>query len=250
MEPLKKKKGEKWRPGFVKVDPEEVDVVRWLHDGIVKVLIGSRIFDEAQNIVFLTDMINASGGKAHQRLRQKIGRVLRRSKGKGMAWFWDPWDRAHFYLTNHSRKRREVAEEEGYPIFDDPIFSLALCWTKLSDLSIKGSIQMKEKEIEIGLSLTVPLAAEQGLSFFVKPSVGIRATLEDGDDAEQCMEVLHHKGVCMLVREIYRQAQIAGHIKGVGIEQAKEDFLTQAKEVSGSYRMKYQQKEVHRSCSA
>lgn len=218
-------------PNFVQVNPEEIDVVEWLRDGLVKVLIGSRIFDEVQNIPFLTDMINAAGGKASQRLRQKIGRILRRSKGKGTAWFWDPWDTSHFYLTNHSRKRKEVAGEEGYPLVLDPLFAGLMTSMRLDSIGNRiGEVTMKEKSIEVSVSLTIPLQGSGNNFFYVKPSVTLAGELEEGDDADKCAEILHHRAISMFVREACRQASLAGHIGNVGFEQAAKDFGSQSKE--------------------
>jgi hypothetical protein len=207
--------------------PEDTDVVRWLRDGVIKILIGSRIFDEAQDITFLTDFINAAGGKASQRLRQKIGRILRRAKGKSAAWFWDPWDLCHFYLTNHSRKRLETAKEEGYPIIEDWNFSRPFC--ELDFRNKIGEVSVKETMISVGVSMTVPLSGPTGSQFYVKPSIILTGQLEDGDDADKCSEILHHRAVAMFMREAYRQAAIAGHIGSAGFEVARTDFVAQAK---------------------
>lgn len=213
-------------PDFVKIDPKEVNAIDWLRDGVVRSLIGSRIFDEAQNIPFLTDLINASGGKASQRLRQKIGRVLRKSSGKTMAWFWDPWDTSHYFLLNHSKARKKIAQEEGYPVIDDPLFSLPFCSGDLSQYTI-GDTTVREKEIEVSVGLTIPLS-QSGGNYYVKPTINLRAVLDEGDDPEKCSEILHHKAVAMFVREAYRQAALAGAIGQHGFDAAREHFVAQA----------------------
>lgn len=209
---------------FVQV--ENVDVVSWLREGVISTIIGSRIYDEAQDIPFLTDLINASGGKASQRLRQKIGRVLRKSESKTCAWFWDPWDFSHFYLKNHSRERMKIAKEEGYPIIEDWLFSRPLCDFPLPGKI--GAISMKEKDVEISVSMTIPLA-QGGNPFFIKPAITVSGTLEEGDDLEKCSEILHHKAVSLFVREVYRQAAIAGHIVVAGFEKAQHDVVEQSR---------------------
>jgi len=214
---------------FVRADPKEVDVVRWLQEGLVRVLIGSRIFDEAQDIPFLTDFVNAAGGKASQRLRQKVGRILRKSKGKLVSWFWDPWDLSHFFLTNHSRKRLEVAKEEGYPVFEDWNFARPMCEFDLKNLGLERKTKVKENKIEVTIGLTLPLSTSGGGNFYVKPVVTVGGELEDGDDLDKCAEILHHKATSLFVREVYRQAVIAGHVGAVGFEKAKDDFVEQAK---------------------
>ena len=222
------KKGEKkvigTDPNFVQVSEDE-NVVRLLQEGIINILIGSRPYDEAQDIPFLTDFINASRGKASQRLRQKIGRILRKEKGKTGAWFWDPWDYCHFFLTNHSKARLKIAKEEHYPIITDPMFSVPLCESVPNKF---GEVKVKDKEIEIGIELDIPLAGPGG-NYHIRPSINVRSYLEDGDDLEKCSEILHHKATIMFMREVYKQACIAGHIGQVGFEQARNNLTDQAK---------------------
>jgi hypothetical protein len=84
--------------------------------GNLQVLIGSKIYDESLDLPLLTDLINGAGGKAQQRLRQKIGRVLRLFVDKTMATIWEPYDDCHYYLESHSKQRLDTARKEGYKI--------------------------------------------------------------------------------------------------------------------------------------
>jgi hypothetical protein len=100
--------------------PADTSVKDLLLKGIINVIIGSRIYDECMDIPFLTDLINAAGGKADQRFRQKIGRVLRLYPGKSMATVWEPWDCTHGFLLKHSRLRVKIAKGEGYEVISTP----------------------------------------------------------------------------------------------------------------------------------
>ncbi len=140
------------------------DVDSLLLRGDIKVLIGSKIFDEAQDIPWLTDLINAAPGGsskpnsgAGQRLRQKIGRILRKYPGKQAAWFWDPWDDCHYFLKNHSKNRLAIATEEGYPTITDWALGGILTHYDVSSFRI-GKVLMKLKEIEVTVALTIPMS--------------------------------------------------------------------------------------------
>ena len=202
-----------------------VDVDQLLLQGDVKVLIGSKIFDEAQDIPWLTDMINAAGGKASQRLRQKIGRILRLHPGKQVAWFWDPWDESHYYLKAHSKKRLQIAQDEGYPTITDWTLAKVLTWYDLPSLRI-GEVSMKLREMEVKVELTVPMALPGNERFvYVKPAVTLRADLDEGDDPTVVEQQLHNRAMALFLLEAHRQAaecaQIATRPDGFAYAEAR-----------------------------
>jgi hypothetical protein len=104
-----------YEEGFVHI-PADTRIKDLLLDGTIDLIIGSRIYDECLDIPCLTDLINAAGGKASQRFRQKVGRVLRLFSGKEVATIWDPYDTSHFFLRRHSDERLRIAREEGYDV--------------------------------------------------------------------------------------------------------------------------------------
>lgn len=215
---------------FVQI-PQEVDIRKFLLEGGIKVLVGSRIYDECLDIPFLTDLINASGGKAHQRWRQKMGRTLRLFPGKSMARIWDPYDRSHFFLTNHSKKRLEVARREGYPVNDDWVLPCIYSSVRLKDLNLPRSSSVKETELEVKMEITIPINASGGGKdyVFIKPGVSLKASLEAGDDVIKCEEILANRVKALFLREAVRQSAAAGRIFSVGFEKAAQEFLASFK---------------------
>jgi hypothetical protein len=115
----KKLKKPRVDPDFVHL-PADFPFRRYFEAGEIGVLIGSRIYDECISIDFLTDLINAAGMKSIQRVRQKIGRILRLSEGKTLSRVWDVWDDTHYFLLAHSKQRLQIAREEGYEISSAP----------------------------------------------------------------------------------------------------------------------------------
>ena len=100
--------------------PATTSVKGMLLSGVIHTIIGSRIYDECVDVPCLTDLINAAGGKASQRYRQKIGRILRLFRGKAVARIWDPFDECHPFLRRHSALRLGIARSEGYEIIQGP----------------------------------------------------------------------------------------------------------------------------------
>jgi hypothetical protein len=205
---------------------DKTDILEHLRSGKLAVLIGSRIYDEAMDIPFLTDLINASGGKADQRFRQKVGRVLRNSAGKGVARIWDPWDTCHVYLDKHSALRLASAEAQGWPVTStrqegtDWIYDVRA--SKLS--TITEEVSVKNKEIEISCELTIPVGGKDKY-MFVKPRVALRATLDDGDDLESCRARLSNVVRGMFLQEALRQAGTLEEITRKGFVAAAKDYL-------------------------
>lgn len=202
-----------------------MEVDKLLLRGIIGSIIGSRIFDEAVDIPWITDLVNAAGGKASQRLRQKIGRVLRTHQGKNAAWIWDFWDQCHPYLLSHSKKRWQIAVEEGYPTIDDWGWSSAMTTFDLARLNI-GQVNVKLKEIEVKVAMTIPVPSEPGYTG-IRPAIILRAALEEGDDVNRVSEQLHAQGLALFLQEAAKQAQWASYSANVTPQKAYEAYIAQ-----------------------
>lgn len=195
---------------FVQI-PEDVCVRTLVRQGIINVLIGSSIYDESADIPQLTDLINAAGGKAQQRLRQKVGRILRLDGTNSVAWIWEPWDASHYYLTNHSKKRIQNLQQQGFPLFGDWGFSRIFHTSRLKDVTCK-EVSMKYDKLSITTSMTVPLPNYAN----VKPSVTLSAILEEGDDPVACADKLSALTMAMFYREAWRLVQEQGALSQGG----------------------------------
>jgi superfamily II DNA or RNA helicase len=85
-------------------------------NGEIKCLIASKIFDIGIDIPCLSALVLCGSGKASVRSLQRIGRVIRKFKGKKIAAIVDFLDNAH-YLKDHSKARKKTYEtEEGFII--------------------------------------------------------------------------------------------------------------------------------------
>jgi hypothetical protein len=202
---------------------QDVDIQKHLLAGELKVLIGSRIYDEALDIPFLTDLINASGGKAPQRFRQKVGRVLRLHEGKGKACIWDPWDETHGYLLKHSRERAKTAAAQGFPVSTDWKLYEAFWTYRVADLAI-GDVIMKNKELEITVDLTIPVGGKDKY-VFVKPRVTLRAEIDEDDSLPDVARRLSADAKAIFVLETCKQARTLNEIMSKGFEAAAKEYF-------------------------
>lgn len=101
-------------------------VVEALERGDIDVLIGSGIFNKAWDIPTLRSIIIAAGEKNISTTIQRIGRVLRVAEGKNTADIFDFTDVGNHWLEDHSARRREVYEQEGWAVKDTSFDQLEL----------------------------------------------------------------------------------------------------------------------------
>jgi superfamily II DNA or RNA helicase len=209
---------------FVQVG-KKFDIPWHLSQGHFRVLIGSAIYDEAQDIPILSDLVNAAGGKAPQRFRQKVGRVLRLSDGKRLARVWEPWDDCHPLLLRHSEQRLKTSASQGYPVVMNSEYAEILCSMSLEDLKL-GVVHVKTNEIEVTIDLTIPVSGQKDGKFcFVKPRVSLRAELEDGDDIAACTERLSSDCKALFVQEALKQATLMSEVLHKGFVVTAREYL-------------------------
>jgi hypothetical protein len=216
----------KWQERhFVKVRARDVDVHRLLEEGSIQVLVGSKIYDQVQNVKCLTDLINAAGLKAHQRWIQKIGRSLRLFEGKTRARIWDAFDTCHRLLRKHSKRRHCVYYEEGF--VGEGYTSLAhlFRFTKLSSVVTtvkKERSDMKVTSITVTSALTIPLGKRGSVS----PSVTLTAELEDGDDEAKVAAVLSSRSQAIFVQEAAKLSILAQQYNKLPADQVATQYLS------------------------
>ncbi len=208
-------------------DPEFVNVVKMTVGTAVqreRVLIGSSRFDESADIPHLTDLVNAGGGKASQRWRQKIGRILRRSPGKTMARVWDFRDEHNYSLKNQARKRRGIVRGEGYHRVVDTLSGRVRYGAK----EVQGIVRrrkVKEKDLMVTVGMTVPVASAQ--FYMLRPEVSLSGQLEEGDVLEECYEVLAKRAMGLFFKHLDRLAHHAETIHQHGIREAVKAAVVQ-----------------------
>ena len=78
----------------------------------LKILIGT-VYKEGVDIPNLDVFINAGGGKKDRGTIQKMGRVLRKAKGKAVAIVIDFYDKDNGMLERHSKERVEVYKSDA-----------------------------------------------------------------------------------------------------------------------------------------
>jgi len=80
-------------------------------------LVTSTIFDEGVDIPSLDVLVLAGGGRSEIKILQRIGRGLRKSKGKRDVEVVEFFDSHHRYLLKHSLKRfREYSDERSFEV--------------------------------------------------------------------------------------------------------------------------------------
>jgi superfamily II DNA or RNA helicase len=93
-----------------------LETIKEMKDGKLEVLVASKIFDQGVDIPELDALILAGSGKSSGRALQRIGRVIRLSKGKKKAIIVDFYDNCK-YLKEHSESRIKIYESEpGFKI--------------------------------------------------------------------------------------------------------------------------------------
>ncbi len=88
--------------------------------GEFSALIGTVVYDESADIPVVTDLVLAAGGKKLRRLKQRLGRGERLSKGKDHVRVWDFWDSQHPVTRHQSEMRLEGYSEESIQVISAP----------------------------------------------------------------------------------------------------------------------------------
>ncbi|HHT4259142.1 TPA: DEAD/DEAH box helicase [Klebsiella variicola] len=86
-------------------------MLKELASGRIDVLIGSTILDVGVDVPSVGSVIIAGGGKAEVELRQRVGRGLRKKKGRdNVCFIADFIDTSNKYLISHSYERKHIIE--------------------------------------------------------------------------------------------------------------------------------------------
>ena len=80
------------------------------------VVIATVIFDEGVDVPGLDSVILAAGGASQVKVIQRIGRGLRPKEGRNEVHIHDFMDGDNEYLLNHSEKRLNTYEQEGFDV--------------------------------------------------------------------------------------------------------------------------------------
>jgi superfamily II DNA or RNA helicase len=95
---------------------DRLAAIQAMKSGELDVLIASKIFDQGIDIPNLDALVLAGSGKSSARALQRIGRVIRKGKGKADAIVVDFFDNCK-YLRDHSAIRKKIYETEpGFKI--------------------------------------------------------------------------------------------------------------------------------------
>lgn len=85
-------------------------------NGKIKTLIATNIFNEGISINAIRVLINGAGGKSKVEVIQRLGRALRKDKGKEEAIVYDFMDIGQKITQNHSRQRENIYNKVGFPV--------------------------------------------------------------------------------------------------------------------------------------
>lgn len=95
---------------------ERLRAIKDMKLGFLDVLVASKIFDQGIDIPELDALILAGSGKSSARALQRVGRVIRKRKGKKNAIVVDFLDNCK-YLREHSKARKRIySSEPGFKI--------------------------------------------------------------------------------------------------------------------------------------
>jgi superfamily II DNA or RNA helicase len=88
-------------------------ILKDFENGNIKMLIASTIADEGLDLPVLEALIHGGGGRSRNRIRQRVGRVIRTDKNKPnkRAIVIDFEDNG-YYISKHSRERKKVLQLE------------------------------------------------------------------------------------------------------------------------------------------
>jgi superfamily II DNA or RNA helicase len=90
------------------------DIIEQFNKGLVKILVATPIFDEGIDIPNIKSLVLLTQGKSKVKYLQRIGRSLRKSKGKEKVIIYDIVFNSN-YFTDHMGERQKVLEEEKIP---------------------------------------------------------------------------------------------------------------------------------------
>lgn len=98
---------------------ERGEALQRMRDGKLDVIVATNIFDEGVDVPNLGAVVLAAGEKSAIRLKQRIGRGMRKGGGsEGTMILIDMIDRQCRITENHTKKRHKVYLSEKYPVFD------------------------------------------------------------------------------------------------------------------------------------
>jgi len=92
------------------------DVLGRLGRGDRLCCIATQIFDEGVDVPALDTLILAGGGKSKLKLLQRVGRGLRKKKGRNIVHIHDFLDGSNKYLLEHTEERVSVYKREGFDV--------------------------------------------------------------------------------------------------------------------------------------
>ena len=90
------------------------EAIRKFKAGECTALVASNIFKQGISINEIEVLINASGGKSKIEVLQKIGRALRKCKGKLYALVYDFMDNGNKFTERHSLQRENLYKKTGF----------------------------------------------------------------------------------------------------------------------------------------
>lgn len=185
----------------------ETELTKLFERGVIHAQIGSRIFDEVQDIPFLTDLVLASGMKAAKRYRQKIGRVIRLWPGKAVARCWEPYDTAHHLLARHSLLRLQIARSEGHTVIPaNPYITRFLLRDHIGRFVTTETKEerMGIKEVRVEARVEATLTSMPAVT--LKPAVTLVAEITAEMDVERVTRQLSVQALSLCMREMSVQA--------------------------------------------
>ncbi len=95
---------------------ERIDIIEKFENREVSCIIATSILNEGISINVIRVLIIASGGKSSIQSSQRLGRSLRKDKGKMVAFVYDFKDLNNKYCYRHSVIRRDTYQKAGFEV--------------------------------------------------------------------------------------------------------------------------------------
>lgn len=97
---------------------ERADVIERIKQGSAKIVFGTTIVNEGMDIPNLKYLVYASAGSSPIEVLQRIGRVLRKAKGKDTTIIYDFMDKMSKVLYSQAEERKKIYKKEEFQLLE------------------------------------------------------------------------------------------------------------------------------------
>jgi superfamily II DNA or RNA helicase len=89
-----------------------LDAITAFNEKRIRILVGSSVLGEGIDLRTTNRLMLCCGGRSEVKISQAIGRAVRLSEGKKVAWVYDYWFQGTNYLEKHTKRRIALFREQ------------------------------------------------------------------------------------------------------------------------------------------